>query len=338
MRDGFALACWMPDVPLDPGWEIASTWSACSLQLFYATVIGWMYEGNVANITTAFQLLLGNSAVVTWHVGTASFPDVVTVVTLSFSIVVFDGTQTFQQLATQAFLGISTPTNFGAISTFPLWYNSASRGNAFLTADGANPTAPVMLVGHSYGGASASILASRYRLAQAGRDVRLLTFGDPKVGDARLVDLLTTCPGISIANEDDLVTALPPDLLQLAPVIIALGVPGLLVWNAWLREPNRALQDGNGNLTFNANPILDFPTLLTFAQQALASQQINFIAPHTIEEYRRRILLRCPQCGWPVSAALCLFIKTFVPPVSNCILMEDSGYVLLETGYRIELE
>ena len=305
---GFPAKCWIPQVKLDPGWGEASAWYSCGLQLFYAQVVVWLYAHNIAKITQAFTMLLGGFAVTRVHLGTDLLPDVVTVIHPDFSIAVVDGTVNFQQAATQAFQGVNGPLNFGIYSTLPLWYDASTWVKGFLDDDGANHTKPIMLVGHSYGAAAVRNLAARYRNANATREIRLMTFGDPKPGDDRLRRITTSTAGIALATETDLVTILCPDNLTILPIAAALSILTYLVWDQWKRPPNQTLMDANGQLFPNVSVVADFDTLFAATQHALANTPLDFIAGHPISEYRSRIFFRCPFAEWPLTRALFAFI------------------------------
>ena len=175
--------------------------------------------------------------------------------------------------------------------------------------------------GHSMGGVVSTITAARIRQGTPARKISYLTFGSPKPGDQRLSDVIGSFSGTSLVNDTDLITVLPPDRLTLTPVEIALGVPTLFAWVDWVREPNRIEMDAMGQQFTNESPVLDFATLLSFATTALDGGAIATIFTHSITEYRRRLSLRCPRCGWPLSAELCALLNGFVPlPEQQMIL------------------
>lgn len=305
-----------PDVPpLGPippsaGWAEASEWGSCSLQLFYAQILKWMYVPDVGKITTAFRMLLGNGVTVTWHPGSSWFTDVVTVVGPDYSVAVSDGTMNFQQFATQGFYGLYNPQDYGAYGTLPLWQQAAQRIATFLAADGADPTKPVMLVGHSYGAAAMEVLSAIFRLAQPGRAIRYLTFASPKPGDIRLRRVLTTVQeGFAICNYDDVICSLPPDLLSLTPVEAVLALAGMRNWSNWYRDPHANTMQADGTLE-GLPPLVNYDVLYGFTSDIIASLPLPAIPAHGIAVYRDRIYNRCPNAEWPVSPALLVFLNT----------------------------
>lgn len=304
IRDGFNVACFTPAVPLDPLWEIASSYNSCSLQFFYATVIQWIYNGEEARIQAAFALLLGPTAMTTLHPRAGFFPALVTVITPQFSIGVMSGTDNYQQFALQGFYTLTGPVDVGIFSCNFVHYSASTWLHLKLVADGAAAGRPVFLVGHSYGGAAASILAGRYINANVDRDVRTLTFGEPKPGDVRLYGLLQACPGISLQNFEDFVCTLPPDYLTIAAVSIALALPGLLTMTSWHYVPNRTVLQLDGSLSPNTSPAIGFTTMLNYTNRALLNLPIAVILDHEITIYRERTLRRCPDREWPISLPL----------------------------------
>jgi len=171
VNNGFNALCFEPCTVRDSEIQAGTDFAGCQTQKFYAKVIDRMYNDDGAAVATLFYQLLGPSAQVTFRTPAGLMPAVTTVVTPTVGIIVLDGTRDFQQLALQALTSIVTPTNFGVVGTVPLWWNASSYINTLAQADGITATMPVMIVGHSYGGAVALTLAARYRPCMASLDV-----------------------------------------------------------------------------------------------------------------------------------------------------------------------
>jgi hypothetical protein len=313
MHNGFITSCYSPAVPLDPLWETASSFDICALQFFYATLISWSYKGEFARIATAFTMLLGPDAVTTTVPGTLPLPDVTVCKMPNFSIVVVDGTRDFQTFAMQAFATLVPPLNFGVFSTFGFWYATGNYIRSVIDSLGVDGNAPIFFAGHSYGAVSSDTLIGRYRAGNPARVIRRISFGSPKPGDARLQELLASCPGISLANDDDIVCSVPPNFLTTFPVVALFPLLALSTWWTWVREPNRARQALNGALDFNEDPIIDTPLLTHLINQIVALQPFDVIDPHFIDAYRARIETRCPDPAWPISAALWNYLHGIDP-------------------------
>jgi pimeloyl-ACP methyl ester carboxylesterase len=306
------------------------------MQRFYAKVIEWIGDDEQLLIADAFFSQFGPEVVVTVHPAEGLMPGVVTVIHAEWSIAICDGTRTPQQLALQGFTAMSAPTNYGAFGTVPLWYAASSWINGHLDADGMVAGTPILLVGHSYGGAAMMVLAARYRHADAARDIRFITFGAPKPGDARLEALLALCSGLTIANDGDIVTVFPPDYLTLLPVMLALGAPWMVVYADYVRPPYQSMQDRFGTLHPTTFPLLDTLTLTLMVTNVLASLPQEPIFEHRITEYSRRIARRCPDAEWPVSEDTIDILDTTIGDVGLVApLKPQDGWIGLEAGKRV---
>ena len=307
LDDGFPASCYdAPNVPLDPIFHHAASIWRCQVQLFYARIIDMMYTENIGQAFFELGQFFGSAPRITFHRGTVAFPSVFTIVHPTYAVAIVHGTVNYQQLALQAFATIAGPTNIGIYGTVPLWYNASSHMHQLLLDDGMQPGTAFMMAGHSYGGAITLNLCARYRHADPTRIIRYLTFGAPKPGDTRLINLLRLCSGVDLANNHDFVTVLPPDIHLLNPVIAILGLFGLTVWDQWQSPPNSTLQYEDGHLEVNTPTLLDTATLLGFVQRVLLNLSLFGMPAHTIPEYIQRIGLRCRNDAWPANGNLLL--------------------------------
>ena len=301
--DGFPPACFIQD-PAIFAWPEASAYDRCGTQKFYARIIDWLYWNNVPLIKKAFFDLLGPTAVVTVHPGAGLFTSVCTVIHPTFAILVSDGTANFEQLAVQFVLGILPPQNFGGFRTFALWNSMADLALHYLQIDGYAPGNPIFFSGHSYGGAVVLLCAARLRMARPTLDIKALTFGTPKPGDAILRRKLSTIPQMNLANEEDPVPVLPPDFLTLLTFEPFISASQVAILNEWERPPNQVFQDAAGGLSATTAVPPDIATILAFLGYALGLNGWPDHFAHPIKVYLDRIILRCPSAGWPIRPPL----------------------------------
>ena len=329
--DGIPNQCYIPISPR-PQWGFVADVTSCSVQFLYVRVIEWLYADRGDLIGPLFVAWLGPEYVVTVRPAAGDLPSIATIIGPDLSLAIMDGTRRFQTLALQGFYGLTGPQNFGIYGTDPIWYAASTYIHLCLVADGANLANPVMLVGHSYGAAAALLLAARYRHAQAGRAIHCFTIGAPKPGDARLNDTLQTCAVFNLANDNDFITILPPNLFNLAPVVALLGNLGFdpfLLWDD-VRQQTSMLEDGT--LRPNVAPIMSTVTLAGFCVDAIAHLQIPTQTPHLTTEYARRILARCPLPEYPVSPVVwALLFETMIGLEIGLELPAAAG---LEIGSR----
>lgn len=300
--DGIDSRCF-----LSPAAEIFN--ALCALdapaaQAAYARMVELVYQEDFATLGNALNLLTGETPV-TMNAGSgpiipawqfARFPS-------GPQLLLISGTTSYQQFALQAFTSLIGPANYGAYGTLFTWNNTASSVFELLKAFLADPDKPLLIVGHSYGAAVASLMAARMRLANPTREICLLTFGCPKPGDTRLVDVLQSVRHLTLATDGDLICTLPPNALELFPFSILLP-PGLAaLWSAFVRYPSYLQIAADGSTITGAPPFMDYPLLLPLLAAVLAGDPIAPINVHDILEYRKRLKVRQPTPAWPINAA-----------------------------------
>jgi len=309
---GYPAVCFLPlvaSVPPQPplpesNWGRASAFQERGTQVLWARIIEAMYADDAPTITAILTEFFTDSPTITFHPAVGDMPAVTTVIGADYAFAVVDGTRNAQQLASQAFQGIQGPTDFGAVETIPLWYSASNHVHMHLVNDGANLIGNVMVIGHSYGAAAALILAARYRFAQPSRPIKFLTFGAPKPGGVKVEELLRRIDGTSIANDNDVITALPPDRVTMAAISVLFPLTSFAPWFPWERSPATSTLDGDGVLTPGANALLDFETLFRLVQRAVLNQEQDSILGHSIGEYLRRLLLEQEVATWPMTEAV----------------------------------
>lgn len=146
-----------------------------------------------------------------------------------FTIIAMPGSTNAGQWLAQIMSFTGPPLNFGRYGTTQFWENAANAQMTRLQTLGDGPTKPILVAGHSYGGAVACVLAAKLLIANPGRDVRLLTFGSPKPGDIRLRELMSRSIRLHFANPLDPVPVCPPDQFY----SVSAGPTSLLHLSAW---------------------------------------------------------------------------------------------------------
>jgi hypothetical protein len=292
---GFDARCWARDpLAADPRPWFAISPTDREFQILVARIIDAMYTNDPAAVAL-LQDYLGPSAVITVSpTGPGLYPGSIIAVTPQYTVVILSGTANFQQLATQVLYAGFGPVPTGGFSTNALWFAASIVIGNRIDAAGANPNLPIIMAGHSYGGATASILAGRYRQVDATRDIRLLTFASPKPGDDRLSDLLSTVPGIHIANSDDPVPSLPPSGVELLPLLAVIPPQFILQWIKMRATGGQAILFPNGTLLDGTRDTLTFSDLVAITAAVVAGDPLTAFIPHEIKSYLERLLLTPP--------------------------------------------
>ena len=303
--DGIIEACVFKEDPEDVLWRKLSDFNNCNVQRMYSFVLIAMTNDDAAAVDDVLRAFLGPGPVISFRKSNGVFNGVTTVTSLTWQLVIVDGTRNAQQFALQAFSVPLGPLDFGGLSTNPFWFAASTICMQKMVDDGQLPAMRIMCVGHSYGGVVALLSAARNRQADAARKIAFLTFGCPKIGDRRLVDLVQSCNGVNISNEGDLITVLPPDRYLLAPLIPLFPLVPIYLWANWERPKPQVLLKPDGTILLNVPTPMDTATILALVTLMLTDRSPDPFAPHYVLTYNGRLFARCPDCCFPCTDPVC---------------------------------
>jgi hypothetical protein len=294
----FPIACLPVRQPIaDFDW--AADVYTCEVQSWWADRALELSNFDWGTLKAALEQRFPGAHVRLW-LGERFFPQMVTIRHPSYLIVQFAETQTSEQALIQVIEGIQGPQQVGGFGSTLVWYLQAQRGLQALSAEGGGETEPLLCVGYSYGGAAAWCAAGIARMGRPTRHIRVLTFGAPRPGGydlARHIGLKTR--GVALANDNDAVTAVPPDLFTIIPAQIVLAVD-LTPFAEWVPPRETWLQRADGTIRKNEYPQLSTAEIVELLQHVWTTHTLFGYPGHNIREYRRRIRLRCP--GTPALA------------------------------------
>ncbi len=146
-----------------------------------------------------------------------------------------DGTRNRNQLLAQAYGTNFGGRSYGPFSTTPIYWDYATDLLSRFTVSGAADCKRWVLIGHSYGGAAASVAAARLKLMYPDRDIALYTLGAPRAGDRRLIEILRGVCQTHIRRPDDPIPYLPPQVDDsiVASLLGLASVAFLRVWGSY---------------------------------------------------------------------------------------------------------
>lgn len=287
---GFPVECYI--VPPSQAAEETTDLRDCHAQAFFASVQEALYQGDGSSAVLLLQTRYPVGVVSIVPNSGSQYPGSVVVTTPDETIVVVSGTTNPQQWALQAMFGAAPISSYGWYRTLELWGQAASVVMRRVYDAGADPSKPIRLVGHSYGGAVASILAARFRFGQRGRTIQLLTFGCPKPGDDQLARWLSLVDSVHLVNHDDPVTYLTPSGVELAMLEGLIPTAVQDRWGAYRAPAGRIQLSASGVREGLSGPSAVYPLLFRLTTQAITSQAPEALTAHNMFEYRRRIV--CP--------------------------------------------
>lgn len=293
LEDGFVPGCIFPRDEAARLWDIVSDYENCCTQRAYAILLQALYIQDIDAATIVIREWLGELPIIRMHIHQGPRCGLLTIKTDAWIVGILDGTQNDNEFALQAFSFIVGPTNFNLFSTVPLWWSTSTYINNLLNDDGQTADGKLMLVGHSYGAGVALTSVARYRAWSSSREISYLTFGCPKIGDQRFIDLLRACDGLNIANDDDIVPVLPPDKITLAPVVGLFPAVPLFLYTEWLRPYPQTLLRVNGEMDYQTYTLLDTGTLLRLLNRVITHRNIDVAETHLMPEYIARLQTRC---------------------------------------------
>jgi hypothetical protein len=288
---GWPALCVAQD-PLDD-WGWAANVYLCEVQAWWAERLTENNQFIFGGLVAALELQFPGATIAHFD-ETTLYPPIWCIHHALYSVVIYSPTQNTTQALIEVLQGIQAPAEVGGFGSTALWYAQGLRGLNFLSTIGGGNAEPLLLIGYSYGGASAQCAAGIARQSNAQRPIRFLTFGSPRPGDSRLKGLLDLpTRGVCLANDNDAYTAIPPDLDTVLPVQLPLGV-NLLNFTRW-QAANEVWQlRENGVVLRNVNPTLTSQEIIDLLTLVWETGTLFGYPGHLIEEYLRRLRLRCP--------------------------------------------
>lgn len=289
--DGFDARCYLPPLmPVLPPSPRPDPYSRRDWLRFCEFIV--LTYDDMTAAAAAVQAYFGGTATIATVDNTASvIPGSLIAWNADFSVVIIPGTTNFQQICLQVLDPGIGLVNWGAYSAPTIWQAAYAAIQLRIAATGVDPTGPIFIAGHSYGGAVATLLAANYRLFNSTRDVRLFTIGAPRAGDSRLATILNTVNRVHLANSNDGVTGIPPVAGELTGLSWVLPT---LLYNQWTASSKMGEQlalNPAGQVIATDDSQLNYAALVDLIIEIVNSLAIPPYVAHFAAEYVRRIKL-----------------------------------------------
>jgi len=288
-QGGFPADCYAPLSPFHPDDFTRLDIAYASDQLFFAELQEQQYN-TPATAEAFLRTKLGAAATVSQVDNSASlFPGSIIGTSNRYTVVSVSGTTSFQQLATQGLFAATPQIDVGTYRTLTLWYAAKDRILLRLSTHGDDPTRPIILVGHSYGGVVAYLAACDLRAAFPDRRISLLTYGMPKPGDAACAARSEGIERRHLANRGDPVPCVPFSFPFWIGAIS--GFPPLLA-NQWLGFTDvggRTILEADGSRIDDDSLSCSLGDVGDIIASAIAAIGLPTYMPHGIAEYVSRL-------------------------------------------------
>jgi len=219
----------------------------------------------------------------------------------TFQIVLRIGTQNWQEIFRQAFHLNIPAHNYGNFSTSQEWYDAATDLSDSLTFVGFDPAKPMVFVGHSRGGAILWILGRRTTDDDPTREVDVLTFGCPRVGDFRMRMEQGITRSRHVMHRQDVIPIVPPNpplWPALRTIFSWLDVDAFASWSSF---PLYQITGDGWRNGMNAAPNLTIEVAQTYIQRLRNAQPIEPVAQHMLSSYVAALADCCDAIQFPFS-------------------------------------
>lgn len=211
--------------------------------------------------------------------------------------VYIDGTRNQGQLLTQAYYGYFGPVHHGVYDANTLYHENANRVLREVTRLGGDACKRFILVGHSYGGATAAVAAAILQLNKPDAEIAILTFGAPRAGGRQLQAALRAIPQRHFRRPPDPVPLLPPQYAVgtdlFAAAFNGLAIASWLAWGRYVDYDNQLLlqPDGSWGGLNNDPPSADLLwTLVTLIKDGT---DLPPFVGHAMSSYATDMALHC---------------------------------------------
>jgi len=289
--NGFDCRCYAPDLLLNTPTvaPLVGLGNRATLATL-ATIQAELY-GDAASAAILLQAFMGPNSVVSFVADSPTSPYSGSLIGISptQTIVMSSGTTNQQQYAFQLLYGALGPTDYSTYSTNAQWFANAQVLNDRMVAAGVDLSKPITLVGHSYGGATVTVLAAQILQANPTAELQLFTTGSPRAGDQRLYDIVETRPNVNVISAGDPVASVPPVGAELYPFALVAPAPLYAQWATIAKPRVTWIIDDQGNMVQGDNYILSYASIYNAVSAAIALDPQPLYANHLSIYYRAQL-------------------------------------------------
>jgi hypothetical protein len=309
------LSDYIEEFPLDDG----------ALLLVLAGLLQKLWpDQDYAGVTQALETWLGPGRIA-FSATDIDNPPICAYATPRNNLLLIFGTHNNYLLSKEITAGLNGPTNYGAFSTLPIWFDFSTRALDTLESVNPDPTLTTYIVGHSLGAATAAVVNARLDQSGAIQERRLVLFNPPKPGDRRLADITEKTKYVALWNEGDITPAIPPTTTLYLPVIIVFPWLPRIWFTSWKPLARYLYLDPNGDLTYGGPAPQEPVETIGWLTAIFVSGAEGPIEPHYLPAIIRRLDLIYGK-------AACPFTDTFFAVLFGDSIQGEGGAVLSGEG------
>lgn len=269
----------------EDGWQPAANAAQC----LTLDVLAVLYQS-----AASAQLVLESSATRSFayrmHDGRMSvLPGTIVAVCADYALVFCAGVQNDLQRSLTHFYAAIGPVDYVTFATSPYFMACSDFVIQEMNLAGVDPAKPIYFGGHSLGAVAVSLAAARMKAYLPGADLRLMTAGMPRPGDARLRVMIGNVESLHFVNLGDPLPALPPIPSEWLTVWPFMPLAQATAWDRWRDSPNRIVLNELGIVVPPNSAELTISQLFEVINIGILGTPFPPNHPHTIGEYRRRI-------------------------------------------------
>lgn len=294
-HNGFDVRCYGFELPTVPVPVAMVDVTERSWQALLADVQETLYE-DAAAAAVMLTNILGPDSTVTFLADSPTSPLSGYLIGISPTqqVVLSSGTTNQQQWTGQLLYGALGPTPYGMYATNAQWQANAQALITAMNVAGVDPAKPLILTGHSYGGATVQVVAAEILIAHPQAPIQLLTFGAPRAGDTRLYAIIHDLPQVHFASVGDPIPAIPPVGVELYPWFLVAPGPLYSQWSSVGKPRAVALLNNDGTVSFGDPYLFSYANAYNAALAGIAADPLPVYAAHLMSYYADRLKLPLP--------------------------------------------
>lgn len=264
-----------------------------------ATILRLTYDSGLEALDWTRELLGTSSTLYFDAVNGEGFPATVMGFNSDFTFVAITGTTQSGQAALQAWGQIAPLRQMTRYALNATYANYAeillTRWQRYdLPVD-----RPILLIGHSLGGAIAAAVHCQMKTAFPSREIKSVTYGCPKVGDIRMSLLYDNLDTITVKDHDDIIPQVPPNPNELGALALAVPLALQVFWDRFVPFNPTMVLDVNGVEVSNSPNFTPWDLVFEFVRWVIGIGDFPTVTGHFSTEYERRLQMACERSAVP---------------------------------------